>query len=337
MKKKISLMLLALVSIIALGGVLQTASVLADEFDIDRIEEQYQQGYLLISPNRLRYKGLLEPGKSYTETFMAYNIGAEPISFNLTVEPFGVKGEDYEPIYSEATNRTKVTDWVSFPTGTEFTLAPRNERDERNNYIDRIEITVRIKVPSDAIGGGQYAAVMANIVSTNPGPSVGAKARIALLLYSTINGDVVYKGAIINQAISAFSFEPIIKTSSTVENSGNADFQATYRISVEPFFGGELAYENTEEKIIMPETKRIFEQNWDSAPALGIFNVTQEITYINEDGQEVTDTFKRLTIICPLWLILVVIAILVLLIIAIIIKRKRRKMKGSKKPSWEQG
>ena len=108
-------------------------------------------------------------------------------------------------------------------------------------------------------------------------------------------------------------------------------------VPVEPTFSQEHdSLENTQEKIIMPETKRIFGQNWEEAPLLGIFNVTQTITYLDEDGKAVTDTFKRISIICPLWLIILVIAILILFIISVIFNRKRRKAGHNKKPSWEQ-
>jgi len=328
MKQKILLVFLTLFGIVAFGGAHQAAGV-STENQPDEDLTYSGHGYLLISPNQFRY-GILEPGSNYTETFMAYNVGDQPISFNLSAEPFWVKDGTYEATYSEATNRTKISTWITFPGGTKYTLAPRDQDG------DRAEFTVRIKVPSDAIGGGQYAAVMANIESADPGPgSFHAQSRIALFLYSTIDGDIIYSGKIINRGISGFSFNSIVKTSSTIENTGNADFEAHYRLLVEPFFGNKVAYDNTETKIILPETKRIFEQNWDGAPTLGIFNATQEITYVNENGEQVTDSFKHVVIICPLWLILIVIAIITSIVVANIAQRKKRKI-NHKKPSWDQ-
>jgi len=329
MRRKITLVFLAFMGIIALSGIPQIAGVFADELTDDGWEYT-DRGYLLVSPNRLRY-GTLEPGSNYTETFMAYNIGDQPISFKLSAEPFWVEDETYAPIYSEATNRTKISNWITFPNATEYTLAPRNQEG------DRVEITVRVKVPSDAVGGGQYAAVMANIIPPDADAnSFQARSRIALPLYSTINGDVIYRGKIVNRSISGFSFAPIIRTSSTIENTGNADFEAKYHLLIKSFFGSKTAYDDTQEKIILPETKRIFEHSWEDAPALGIFNVTQEITYVNENGEQVTDSYKRVTILCPLWLILVILTIVVLAVIAITYQKKSRNIKH-KKSSWEQG
>jgi len=345
MKKYTILILLILVGLITLGSVPATDYVHAEDIEAIELESDIldagkssDRGYLIISPTHLRYDGILEPGNTYTKSFRAINIGSKPITFNLTIEPFSVEDETYKPIYSQPTNHTKITDWITLPEGKRFTLEPQggDNLDECDGcYVD---LPIRVRIPIDAVGGGQYAAVMANIEPTEDeeGSSiVQAVARIALPIYSTVNGDLVYKGNIINQRITNFTFEPIIKTTSTVENLGNADFLASYHLSIEPFFGGETAYDETQEKIIMPETKRIFSQNWEDAPLLGIFNVTQEITYLDEDGKEVTDTFKRLSIICPLWLILIVIAILILFVISIIFDKKRRKA-GNKKPSWEQ-
>ena len=335
MKRNLILVFLALIGLIALSR----PAVFAKEFDLEDIntENKYSdRGYLIVTPNRLRFNGVLEPGNTYTAEFTAVNIGGKPISFNLTTEAYGVQNESYKPIYSEPTNRTKISEWITFPGGTEFTLEPQAGRHKCDDCA--VDITVRVRVPKDAVGGGQYAAVMANIVpsGTNTG-SFQALARIALTIFSTINGDITYKGDMINHQISTFSFAPIITTSSTVENYGNADFQASYRLLVESIFGGKVAYDKTEEKIIFPETKRVYEQNWDGAPALGVFNVTQAITYINESGEQITDTFKRVTIICPLWFIIIIIAFIATIVTSAAMNKKRRKMKKNhKKPSWDQ-
>lgn len=330
MKKRIASVLLMLVSLMILGG---TMNVFAEEKSQTEVEAKYaDRGYLILTPGSLRY-GTLEPGSSYTETVEAHNIGGAPISFTLSVEPYWIANESYESTYSEPTNHTKLTDWVSLPDGEEYTLESQ----------EVVKIRVRVKVPEDAVGGGQYAAVMANVIppESNTEAGIDAKARIALRLYSTVNGDIIYKGNVINQSIAGFSFEPIIKSSSTLENTGNTDFEATYKLTIKPLWSDEIATGEplSETKIILPETKRIFEQNWEEAPALGIFQVAQEITYVNSDGLEATTTLERIVVICPLWLILIIIVALVLIIVAIIIARKKRQKsqpKHPKRPTWEQ-
>jgi len=335
MKRKILLAFLALISVAAIG----VSTAFADEFDLDGINsnsEYVDKGYLIVTPNRLRFDGILEPGNIYTTSFRAINIGGKPLTFNLTIEPYGVRSENYDPVYSEPTNRTKITDWITILGDTEFTLEPQAGRHRCDDCS--VEIIVRVNVPANAVGGSQYAAIMANIIPTEPSTSsISALARIALALHATINGgDLEYSGTLLDRRISAFSFKPVIRTSSSVKNDGNADFVASYHLLIKSFFGDRTAYDKTEDKIIYPDTIRFSEQNWDEAPALGIFNVTQEITYINENGEQVTDTFRRVTIICPLWLIAILIAILTVLTIAIIFRKQHHKT-GHKKPSWEQG
>ena len=323
-KKKI----LTAITLVLFGITIFTpnASAIDESPIIDSSEEYSDRGYLIISPIWFRL-GLLEPGSNYTKQFSAVNIGGKPLTFRLSTEPFWVNGEEYQAIYSEPSNRTKIAEWVTFPNGTEYTLEPQ----------EKVEISVRIKIPSDAIGGGQYGAVMSTIVPTASKNSSGIQpqARIALQLYSTINGDINYKGQLVSQNITGFSFDPILKASSLIENLGNADFEATYRFKIEPFFGGDIAYEDAQTKIILPETKRIFEQSWDGAPALGIFHITHEIDLINEDGEPVTISHSRIAIICPIWLIFIVLLIVALIVISIIMKHKQRKT-ASRKPSWEQ-
>ena len=326
MKKKI-IILLALV----LAGPLSLLSTVSAVDETGSIRKDCtDRGYLLITPGHFKY-GLLEPGSSYTETFTAINsceTGGEALTFNLTVEPYWVSGETYEPVFSGQTNRTKLSEWVTFPDGTEYTLEP----------TEQVEIRVRVKVPNNAVGGGQYAAVMANIVPTKDNTtSINAQARIAILLHSTINGEVEYRGRLISQSITGFTFDPSIKTSSVVENTGNADFEATYRLKISPFFDEEeIVYETAHTKLILPETKRIFEQSWDEAPALGIFRVNQEIDYVDENGEQTTISYSQISIICPLWLILLIVLIITMIVIAVIMKKKQRSKKDSKKPSWEQ-
>lgn len=324
--KKIILALMAFIGVITLGFGVTNAS--AEEIDVDSGKQYTDRGYLLISPATLKY-GLLEPGSNYTETIRAYNVGGKSLTFDLTSEAFWVQDGTYDAVFSEPSNRTKLSEWITFPDGTEYTIEPN----------ENVEIRIRVKVPKDAIGGGQYAAVMANIKPNNESgeASVQAQARIALQVYSTINGEITYKGALKAQSIAGFSFEPIIKTSSTIENTGNADFEAKYHLTIKSVFGGDIAHEDTQEKIVLPETTRIFEQSWGGAPALGIFNVSQEITYVNENGEQVVETYEKVTIICPLWLIVIVAAFIVLAIVYAVVSSKKRKAgKNSKKASWEQ-
>ena len=339
MKKKI--LFLFTLMLAATQAFAPVANAIEDEGDngIDSITSEdiekgkyADRGYLVISPVRVRY-GRIEPGKVYTQTFRAINAGGAPISFELTVDPFWVENDTYRPIYSEPSNRTKITDWISFPDGTKYTLAPNDIHGDD----DEVEIRVRVKVPLDITGGGQYAAIMANIINSGEKENVDLRARIAVPVYSTISGDVSYHGKLIDRSISGFSFDPSINATATIENSGNADFEATYKLIIESFFGDEEINKQEEVKILLPETKRIHKQSWNEAPALGVFNVTQEITYLNENGEEVVDTFKSIVVICPLWLILIVFLIIILIIIVAIMNSKRRKHeKKNKKPSWEQ-
>ncbi len=281
--KKIGIITLVVLTCSAFVCALSLPAFAEDQNTYPDVGSEYaDRGYLIVSPNRLMFDGVLEPLKSYSSSFRAINVGGAPITFDLTVEPFSVTNETYEAVYSEPSNRTRITDWITFPGGKEFTLDPQED----------VEIIVRVNIPRDAIGGGQYAAVMANIHAPVEGTSspFQATARIAIPLFSTVKGDIIFKGAIISHDSTAFTFSPIIKTSTILENTGNADYSAKYHLTITSAWNNEITYEDTQEKLILPDTKRIFEQNWDSAPALGFFNLEQQVTDFQKERKGIHGT-----------------------------------------------
>lgn len=91
-------------------------------------------------------------------------------------------------------------------------------------------------------------------------------------------------------------------------------------MNVKAFFGGAEVFSIEEEKVLMAESTRKFEQVWAEAPLLGIFNVAQEITLLGD-----THLFTGVAVICPLWLIIMVIIAIVIAIICIAHRNKRRQ------------
>ena len=77
---------------------------------------------------------------------------------------------------------------------------------------------------------------------------------------------------------------------------------------------------------VLPDTSRTGVLTWSDAPKLGIFKVTQEISFLDQSF-----TFSQVVLICPIWLIALVIVLIIALIVRIIYRVKSHKQ--STKPT----
>ena len=273
--------------------------------------------HLVASPS-IDKLGTLEPGKSYTRTISLTNNSEKDITFMIKPLSFKAKDDNYSYVWGISDSQySKIADWTDIDSDKTRTLSPGES--EQFNYT--------ISIPQDQTGGAQHMMVSVQILNDEDQEDtmIQAETLLNLQVYSNIAGDLDARAHLISQEIPSFSFNPIIRTVSVIENIGNVNLDINYSVKIIDAISGKLAYEASTEKVLMPESKRIVEQNWDGAPLLGLFNTYQEITYINEDGEKTVATLEKLVFICPIWLILVVVAMLVLFVLAIIFNRKKKK------------
>lgn len=271
---------------------------------------------LSLSPSRLQF-GILEPGNRYTETFTIQNTSDDSLSISLSAIQYWVANEHYDIDYSAPNSYNQLAEWITFSDGESYTLDPD----------ESLEASVRVSVPSGVTEGGQYALVAINMmpVTNEVGGGMQVAESFLVPVYSAVQGDLVYKGELVDRHAVGFSFDPVIASSSTVENFGNVDFDTSYKFTVRSLFGDNVVYEIENTEVILPETKRLFEQKWEDAPMLGIYRTTQEITYVNQDGESITDVYGGVSIICPIWLLITLLVIIVVVVVLIIVKRKHSK------------
>ena len=267
------------------------------------------------STDKLEY-GVLSSGNSYTKTLSITNNSVEQTSFKLSIGM--ADGLD------DTSAHASIVEWATISGAGDFTLAGEASTN----------ISIRVKVPKDANAGGQYAALVASNAS---GDTISLSSISAIVS----GDDLKYGGEISNTSVSWFNLNPEIKSQVGINNTGNVAFDSTYKFTVKSIFGGDPIYEATETSVMYPSGGSEIHLDWAEAPAVGLYNVTQAVTYVNGAGEIVEHTTTRIVIMCPIWLLVVkaVIVIGIIVLIVVLVKRrggKAKSRKNDKKASWEQ-
>lgn len=268
---------------------------------------------LQISPTQENI-GKIEPGEVHTGSFNVQNTGNKAYDYTVSISPFSFKNDRYEQDFDSTSKYTVLTDWVTFDSES-GSVQPGEQS----------QINYTIKVPSNAPGGLQSAAIMVTMKNDGEMKESGVQtvSRAAYPIYMNVAGDTNERGVIVENKIPGLIFNPPVVVSSVVENSGNIYATATYEMKVTNFFGGKEVYSNIKEdnngnlkpdtKVIFPETERYNEVEWTNAPKIGLFKVKQTVKIFDEVSEK-----EKIVFICPIWLIIIFVIILALIIFKIV-------------------
>lgn len=267
---------------------------------------------LQISPVRLDLD--LEPGTTSTGTFEVQNSGLKAYDFVLGVDPYSVTDENYSIDSETRTAYTDIVDWITFSQNEGHVEPNQNQ-----------EITVTVTVPDDVPAGGQYAMIYAEMVRDDELESTGVAVnhRVALLVFSEVEGNTRREGQVLETKIPSILFNPPITATSLVENTGNVHATAYYTLQVFPLFGDEEVYTNEENPAtltILPETQRFNSISWDGAPQLGIFRVRETVTILDD-----TQTIEKIVFLCPIWFLFLILLIIFFVIFWLVSRARSRK------------
>ena len=290
--------------VLGISGLFGIAPVYAEGEGIDT--------YLLVSPASQNL-GELEPGKTYEGEFLVKNIGNKPFNYKVYATPYYVQNDNYDPAYETMNNYTRISEWFSF--------------DKDNGYLDvQEQRTVKyvINVPENVPGGSQNAAIMVETDnSVDASKTVSSSTRIAMLVYTTVNGETNNCGKIIDKSAPAFLFHPPISASARVENCGNTDLSVTYTFRVYPIFSDEEIYSNEDKPLkltTLPETRRYTNLEWEGTPSFGIFKVKLDINYAGKN-----DSIEKIVVVCPLWLVVLIIVFIGAVVFWLVSRNRERK------------
>lgn len=266
----------------------------------------------------------LSPGETYTGYITIVNPAdaTSDFEYKVSVNPFSVVGQDYAVDLATEYNRSMITKWITVPEST-GTLKPNESR--------KVEYT--IKVPDDAPGGGQYAALTVtnnNETGNNDGLSVHSVLEMASVVYAQVDGETIHDTHILENNIPGFALTTPVTLTATLQNNGNVHEFASYTITVTDFFTGQVILPTEEadghySEVIMPETTFHSQREISNLPTIGVVKVTQTIRLNGE-----VSTAESNIIICPIWFMVLIIATLAALITTIVlIVKKHRKHKKS--------
>lgn len=281
------------------------------------MEEDYSN---LFTVSPMGQNVTLVPGETYEGSINVTNPAAATRDFTYVVaaSAYGVTGDDYTASFSRSSERSKIVDWITIenPTGT---LKPNETR----------TVNFKINVPADAAGGGQYAALIVSSAERDAqqeGVSVNNIFEIASLLFAKVDGEIHREGKILNNEIPGFVTSLPIVTSVKVENDGNIHETAKVAIKVKDFFSKNIIYPESGEsgaieETIIPETTREITRNVEGMSQLGVFEVTQTLSYMGKESE-----IKQTVVVCPVWFMVLVLATITAVIVAIVaaVKRHRR-------------
>lgn len=276
--------------------------------DVDGAASGGSKG-LSVSPS-IEKLGVLEPGQTYEREIYLTNLDSEEKTFEVLTSSFWVEDENYDVKWGVSDSQYgKIADWTDIDSSEMHTVGAGE------TYVFKYKISV----PEDQPGGAQRLMVAINLGSDSNGSFVNAETRINTLVYATIDGDARSDADLVSRDIQGFSFVPSISTTSVLENTGNLDLDVSYRMVVRDFFSGREVHVAEDDRVLMAESTRMYEQKWDGAPLLGIFSVTQQIEFMGEARE-----LEGVTVICPLWLVIVFVVAVALIVMYFVHRRKMR-------------
>ena len=276
----------------------------------------------LVTP--MSQKISLKAGETYEGLITVANPAAstEDFYFRVSVSPYSVSGENYVQDFSTKSDWSRIVEWITLDADG-GKLAPN----------ETTKIGFKVKVPKDAPGGGQYAAIA--ITSNNPAKenqngTIQNIYEMASLIFADIDGETKHEGKVLEHQIPGFvaSGKPTVVTK--LSNEGTVHEIAKIKISVKNNITGEIVSpgENDQgavEAIIMPQSIRMFSQEISNLPALGVFEVSESISYLNDEIN-----VSNIMIVCPIWFIVLVFATIVSLISMVFYGRHLRHKKIKK-------
>lgn len=261
----------------------------------------------------------LEPGETYRGSIYISNPASstEDAKYSLSVSPYGVSNENYDPVFDQKTTYTQIVDWITLDE-TEGSVKPNEKKD----------IGFTINVPYNAPAGGQYATIMAQDVTYQGHNTSGDVLEITnitaigSIIVADVAGETIEKGEILENSVPSFLFSSPLTTNARVKNHGNVHTDAEYVLQVWPLFSNEEICTNEEKPdtdVVLPDTEKYHTQNCD-LPMIGIFRAKQTVKIFGE-----TSITEQTVFVCPLWLLAIIIFAIVLIIMWLIMKSRSRK------------
>lgn len=248
---------------------------------------------ITLSPVNKRYK--IDAGSTQTDELTILNDGSTAYDFIVYGRPYSVSNEQYEPDFVQTPSNADAYKWVQFQQ-TKWRIEPGQT----------VKIPYTLRVPADATPGGHYGVIFAE---TQPpqasSTSVIRKKRVGSILYATVNGTFTTGGQTLGTDIPFLQFRSPLKANTTIENTGNSDFEATLNYKVSDVFGN-VKYEEQKLYAVLPQTTRKMTLEWRDSPWFGLYKVSLSSKYLDKD--ETNDSF---VLMIPRWMLITTVVVII--------------------------
>ena len=263
----------------------------------------------------------IDPGDSCEGDIILTNPLNASGDFDYKVElsSYNVVGDDYNADFLTVTEHSQIVNWITIdnPTGT---LKPN----------ESVKVHYKINVPEKAVAGGQYAAFLVSSAGDEApisGIAVSNVFEMASILYVQVSGDIIRKGEMLGAEVPGFVTSTPIKVTSSFKNEGSLHEPAYISLEARSYFSSTPVYPKAGEsgvleEIIMPGTTRTVTREIDGVSSLGIYDVTQTISYMDE-----VKTIRQVVIACPIWFMALVIITIMAIVSATVMRIKRHHLK----------
>lgn len=314
-------------SLAATLGAAFLVSGTANAFINEDIVIQSSNGFAL-SPMSL--KAEITPGETIEGEFRVRSVADTTQDVFADATPYSVTNDQYNADYSTVNYRNTLYKYATISLddrgkdGCKITKTEENRIYFTLRSQEECYVTYKIDVPLDIPAGSQYVSFGVQQVPDSADGSTGGvirSNRIATILYAkNPHGNTFEKGELIYQDIQKWVFSGPLKTTASLKNEGNIDFDVVSNIEVRNLFGS-LIYkpEKEQTQVVMAETTRVISNDW-STPGVGIYRVSQTVKYLGKES-----TIQKLVFCIPIWLIWSIVICLIVFILAVVYGARKRK------------
>lgn len=242
-----------------------------------------EQERITLSPSSESFT--VDAGTVRQGTMKIINDGDVNYDFNVYARPYSVNDEKYDPNFTEPKPNTNIYKWVQFEQATYHVEAGES-----------VDVKYTIRVPENAVPGGHYGVLFAETKERELGSTgVARQKRVGKLIYATVNGEYKTGGQLSGFILPFWQTRAPLQSSVRVSNTGNADFRVKSLTEAKDLFGRtKFTYKG--DPIVLPQTIRLVEMNWEKSPSFGIFKVNQKIEFLDQKHEN-----NGYVLIAPRW------------------------------------
>lgn len=263
------------------------------------------------------------PGATTKSNFTVVNQGSTSYPVALSVMPYHVLGDSYDPQFKTLAGTTDPSSWIHFDDSTTQTLLAGTTQ----------TLSYNLTVPSGTAPGGYYAVIFAETNPSNVSGGVTAHNRVGNILYITVDGAVTQKGTLTAPLsdISSIIWGDSTHLGMLVNDTGGLHFLTTANINVSSVFG-KTQFAAQLQRYVLPQTERLITTTWNNLPLIGIYKITRNATVA---GTIQNLPVKYIVIIRPWVLAVILLIITTIATLGLVIRYRKstsRLTKGKGKP-----